>query len=275
MFLLIAGAATFAQQEKNVTVFGAKINYIEAGDSTKPNLILLHGLGSSAAVWQTVIAPLAANYHVIAIDQVGFGKSDKPMLKYRVGTYVDFLDRFMTEAKIDKATLVGNSMGGWIASLTAIRYPNRVEKLVLADSAGILPDNYQEADIYQLNNSTRDEIRSNMKKLFATPALRNNEALVDQFFTARVVAGDGYTINSLIESIRRKEDFLNGQLGEIKKPTLIIWGKEDGLLPLADAYTFNKGIAGSELVIFDQCGHAPMFEKGPEFVKAVLAFAAK
>jgi 2-hydroxy-6-oxonona-2,4-dienedioate hydrolase len=114
-----------------------------------------------------------------------------------------------------------------------------------------------------------------MKRIFATPALQNNEALVDQFMTARVTAGDGGTINSLIESIKRREDFLNDRLGDIKKPTLIIWGKQDGLLPVADAYTFNKGIAGSELLIFDQCGHAPQFEKAADFNKAVLAFLAK
>jgi 2-hydroxy-6-oxonona-2,4-dienedioate hydrolase len=232
-------------------------------------------LGGSIANWALTTPALAQNYHVIALDQVGFGKSDKPALKYRVGTYVDFLDKFMAELKIEKASLVGNSMGGWVAAWTAIKYPNRIEKIVLADAAGIVPANISEAQIYQLNNSTRDEIRANMKLIFATPALQNNEALVDQFMTARVTAGDGGTINSLIESIKRREDFLNERLGDIKKPTLIIWGKQDGLLPVADAYTFNKGIAGSELLIFEQCGHVPQFEKAADFNKAVLAFLAK
>ncbi len=218
---------------------------------------------------------MAQNYHVIALDQIGFGKSDKPMLKYRVGTYVDFLDKFMSELKIEKASLVGNSLGGWIAGLMAVKYPNRVEKVVLADAAGIIPASFNEADIYQLNNSTRDEIRANLKKIFATPVLQNNEALVDQFLTLRVATNDGNTINSLIESIKRKEDFLNGRLAEIKKPTLIIWGKQDGLLPVADAYTFNKGIAGSELVVFEACGHVPQFEKAVDFNKKVLEFLAK
>jgi pimeloyl-ACP methyl ester carboxylesterase len=276
LFCVLAAAA-FAQvpQDKSVTVFGAKINYVEAGDPSKPTVILLHGLGGSTQNWQLTTPALAQNYHVFVPDQVGFGKSDKPLLKYRVATYVDFLDKFMSELKIEKASLVGNSMGGWVAAWMAIRYPNRVEKLVLADAAGIMPAVLPDVQIYQLNNSTRDEIRANMKLLFATPALQNNELLVDQFMTARVQAGDGGTINSLIESIRRKEDFLNDRLGEIKKPTLIIWGKQDGLLPVADATTFNKGIAGSELLIFDQCGHAPMIEKPVDFNKAVLAFIAK
>jgi triacylglycerol lipase len=108
--------------------------------------------------------------------------------------------------------------------------------------------------------------------IFANPLYANNEALVDQFMTQRIQAGDGYTINSLIESIKRREDFLDARLGEIKKPTLIIWGRQDGLLPVADGERFNKGIAGSSLVIFEQCGHAPQVEKAADFNQAVLKF---
>ena len=277
-FILLAfSVSSFSQglQDKSVTVFGAKINYIEAGDPAKPNVILLHGLGGSTGNWIANMAALSQGYHVIVLDQVGFGKSDKPFLKYRVGTFVDFLDKFMFELKIEKASLVGNSMGGWVAAMMAVKYPNRVEKIVLADAAGIVPAKYDENQVYQLNNSTRDEIRANMKLIFASPMLQNNAVLVDQFMTSRVTANDGITINAMIESIKRKEDFLNDHLGEIKKPTLIIWGKQDGLLPIADAYTFNKGIANSELVIFDACGHVPQFEKAADFNKAVLVFLGK
>lgn len=273
--------ATFAQvpQEKFATIFGAKIRYLEAGDAAKPKVILLHGLGANADSWQptplvSTIVALSAKYHVIAPDQIGFGKSDKPFLKYRVGTYTDFLDKFMSELKIEKASLVGNSLGGWVAGLMAVKYPNRVEKLILVDAAGLEPATIDFNRVYQLNNSTRDEIRANLKLIFANPAF-HNEAFVDQFMTARVMTNDGYTINSIIESIKRKEDFLDNELGKIKKPTLIIWGKQDGLLPVLDGEKFNKGIAGSELVIFDQCGHVPQFEKFPEFTKKVLEFLEK
>jgi 2-hydroxy-6-oxonona-2,4-dienedioate hydrolase len=276
-YMVSRTAAQTAPQDKTVTVFGAKIRYLEAGDASKPTVILLHGLGSSAESWHfnaqlSNIIPLATQFHVIAPDQIGFGKSDKPMLKYRLATYTDFLDKFMAELKIEKAHLVGNSMGGWVAGLMAIKYPNRVDKIVLADAAGIIPAAVNPDEIYQLNNSTRDEIRANLKRIFANPMFQNNEALVDQFMTSRVLTGDGYTINSLIESIKRKEDFLNDRLGEIKKPTLIIWGKQDGLLPVSDAALFNKGIAGSQLVIFENCGHAPQFEKAADFNKEVLKF---
>jgi len=264
-----------AQTEKTVSVFGAKIAYVEAGDPSKPTVILLHGLGGSSGNWLFTIPALAANYHVIAPDQIGFGKSDRVMLKYRVGTYVDFLDKFMSELKIEKASLVGNSLGGWVAAWTAIKYPNRVEKIVLADAAGLKPNEVDLAQVYSLNYSTRDEVRQLVKLVFYNQAVFGSEAMIEQSMAVRIAANDGYTINSLIESIKRNEDFLNGRLGEIKKPTLIIWGKQDGLLKLADGEQFKREIPGSELVVFDQCGHVPMVEKAVDFNKAVLGFLAK
>lgn len=275
LVILAAASVSWAQQEKSVTIFGAKINYVEAGDPAKPTVILLHGLGGSTANWMFTTPAIAANYHVIVPDQVGFGKSDKPAIKYRVGTYVDFLDKFMSELKIEHATLVGNSLGGWVAALTAIKYPNRVDKLVLADAAGIKPSSVDTSQIYALNYSTRDELRALTPLVFYNTALFAGEAAIDQAMTARLAAGDGNTINSLIESIRRDEDFLNGRLGSIKKPTLIIWGKQDGLIKLADGERMNREIAGSELVVLDQCGHVPQFEKAADFNKALLAFLAK
>jgi 2-hydroxy-6-oxonona-2,4-dienedioate hydrolase len=272
LFSSVNQAQTGAPQEKTATVFGAKIRYLEAGDATKPKVILLHGLGAQAESWQLNIPALAARYHVFAPDQIGFGKSDKPFLKYRVGTFVDFLDKFMSETKIERATLVGNSLGGWVATFYAAKYPSKVERIVLADAAGLEPKQLDFNQIYQLNNSTRDEIRANLKLIFASPLFQNNEALVDQFMTQRIAANDGYTINSLIESIKRKEDFLDARLGDVKVPTLIIWGKQDGLLPVADAEKFNKGIAGSQLIVFDNCGHVPQFEKAADFNSAVLKF---
>lgn len=275
LFVLIFAFALSAQtapQEKSVMIFGAKIRYLEAGDAAKPTVVLLHGLGGNADGWQGNIAALAARFHVVAPDQIGFGKSDKPMLKYRIGTYVDFLDKMLADMKIEKATLVGNSMGGWIAALYSIKYPNRVEKLVLADSAGLTPKNFDLKKVYQLDSSTREEVRANLKNALFNQTYAASDAIVDNFLAQRVASGDGYTIDSLIESIKRGEDFLDNRLGEIKKPTLIIWGKQDGLVLLEEGERFNKGIAGSQLIVFDQCGHVPQLEKPKEFNEAILKF---
>src|SRR2546423_15570620 len=87
-----------AQTAKEITVFGQKIHYVEAGSG--PTVILLHGLGGSSQVWQFNIGPLAEKFHVFVPDQIGFGKSDKPLVNYRIRTYVDFLDQFCKQLNI-------------------------------------------------------------------------------------------------------------------------------------------------------------------------------
>src|SRR5579871_648027 len=119
---------------KQVEVFGQKIQYVEIGSG--PTVILLHGLGGDKTNWAYNAPVLAKNYHVFVLDQLGFGESDKPMINYRVGTLVDFLDGFCKKVGIAKATLVGNSLGGWTAAAFTLAHPDKVERLVLVDSAG-------------------------------------------------------------------------------------------------------------------------------------------
>ena len=108
-------------------------------------------------------------------------------------------------------------------------------------------------------------------KVFYSKIFQTDVA-IDQAIAARLAAGDGYTINSITESIIRGEDLLDETVKTIKRPTLIVWGREDGLTPLSDGERFNKDIAGSRLVVFDQCGHVPNFEKAVEFNAAVIKF---
>ena len=110
-----------------------------------------------------------------------------------------------------------------------------------------------------------------VSKVFYNKAFQT-DAAIDQAIAARLAAGDGYTINSITESIIRGEDFLDETVKKIKNPTLIIWGRQDGLVPLSEGEQFNKDIAGSKLIVFDQCGHVPNFEKAGEFNAAVLKF---
>ena len=261
-----------AQAPKEVLVFGQKINYVEAGSG--PTVILLHGLGGSTQVWQFNIAALAEKYHVVVPDQIGFGKSDKPFVNYRIRTYVDFLDQFCKQLKIERATLVGNSMGGWIAAMFTASFPDRVEKLVLEDAAGYAPPKDFDTRVYWgLNPTTREGMKVLVAKVFYSKAFQT-DAAVDQSIAARLAAGDGYTINSITESIIRGEDFLDDIVKTIKRPTLIIWGRQDGLVPLAEGERFNKDIAGSKMFVIDQCGHVPNIEKPGEFNAAVLKFLA-
>src|SRR5215213_6309660 len=272
LLLTILCLATLAnaQTSKEILVFGQKIHYVEAGSG--PTVILLHGLGGSTQMWQFNIAALAEKYHVVVPDQIGFGKSDKPLVNYRIRTYVDFLDQFCKQLKIERATLVGNSMGGWIAAMFTAAFPDRVDKLVLVDAAGYAPPKDLDTRVFfGLNPTTREGMKVLIAKVFYNKAFLT-DAAIDQAIAARLTAGDGYTINSITESIIRGEDFLDDIVKTIKRPALIVWGRQDGLVSLADGERFNKDIAGSKLVVVDQCGHVPNVEKPGEFNAALLKF---
>lgn len=273
--VLSAVAAPAAQQaqpntQKEVVVFGQKIRYSEAGSG--PTVILLHGLGGNGQSWAFTVGPLAAKYHVVVPDQIGFGNSDKPVINYRVRTYVDFLDEFCKQLKIERATLVGHSMGGWIAAAFTIAFPEKVDRLVMADAAGYAPPaNFDYQSLYNLNPSTRDGMKQLLTRVFFNRSF-SSDAMIDQFLAQRMSAGDGYTINSLIESVGRREDFLDGQLGQIKVPTLIVWGREDGLVLLSEGVRLKQDIPQAKLVVVAGCGHFPQIEKAGEFNATLLEF---
>lgn len=280
LLCLLTSAATARAQatqpavaDKTATIYGAKIHYLEAGSPTNPTVILLHGLGADSSTWASNIAPLAAKYRVIVPDQIGFGKSDKPILNYRVGTLVDFLGGLMKELKIARATLVGNSLGGFTATAFALAYPEKVDKLVLVDAAGYAVPKETDPRLFNaLNPSTREGVRQVMSLIFYNKEVYTSDAAVDLLFTRKMQTGDGYTVRAFTESILRGEDMLDGKLDKVKHPTLIIWGREDLLTPLSMGERFHKDIKGSQLFIIEKCGHVPQMEKAAEFNAALLKF---
>ena len=276
LFLFCAAAQTFAQAtattpaDKTATVYGARIHYLEAGSG--PVVILLHGLGGDSSNWALTIAPLAAKFRVIVPDQIGFGRSDKPLLNYRVATLVDFLDGFMKQVGAERASLVGNSLGGFTAAAFALAHPEKVERLVLVDAAGFrMPNDLDPRTLNALNPSTREQAKTILSMIFYNKQFIT-DAAVDMMLTRHVTAGDGYTVQRFIDSIAHGEDMLDGKLGGIKQPTLIVWGREDQLTPMWMAERFKKEINGSEIVVFDKCGHVPQMEKAAEFNAAVMKF---
>lgn len=280
ILLLLLAVTTWAQSAapataaKEVEVYGQKIHYLEAGAG--PVVILLHGLGGDSTNWALTLPALSANYRVIAPDQIGFGKSDKPVINYRVATLVEFLSVFYKKLGIEKATLVGNSLGGWTAAAFALAYPERVEKLVLVDAAGYSPKRLGVpalgAEFYSiLNPATTADLRRTFKLVFYNQAMFTDQ-VIEQQFTTKLKRGDGQTINAFVDSIMRGEDYLDESAVKIKTPTLVIWGREDGLTPLVMGETFAKDIPGAQKLIIEKCGHIPQLEKPLEFNTALLKF---
>jgi len=252
-------------------VFGEKIYYVDVGSG--PAVVLLHGLADDIGVWEQVIPALAKTHRVIALDQIGFGRSGKPLLSYRVATLVDFVDRFLSDLKIDHATLVGNSLGGWVAADFALAHSERVDRLVLSDSAGYAQaiKGLSQRTLSALHFASRDDIRELGPLTFQDKRFYQD---LDGAFKQRVSAGDAYTVNQIVASMIRGDDVLDGRVGQIHKPTLIVWGREDKLIPLDFAERFHKEIAGSQLAVIDNCGHMPHVECPERFNAAVTEFLA-
>jgi triacylglycerol lipase len=256
--------------DKTITVFGEAIHYFDMGSG--PVVVLLHGLGSRKEDWLPVLEPMAQKFRLLVPDQIGFGRSDKPLLDYSIQTYVDFLNEFLRQLKVEKASLVGESLGGWIAGLYVAEIGGGahlipVEKLVLVDAAGLK----QDKPIPDLNPSSLAAMRGLMEAVFCDTSWLNEDAL-RKIFTDKLAAHDGYTVRSLLGNPALGTERLDDRLASIKVPTLVAWGKQDKLLPIGAGERYAAGIAGAKLVSFEKCGHVPPVEKTEEFLAAVVAF---
>lgn len=272
LILFLASATSLlaqALEPKQVEVYGEKILYFEGGSG--PSVILLHGMGANKNQWRSTIPVLAAKFHVYAPDQIGFGTSDKPMINYRIATLVDFLGELMSKLGISKATLVGNSMSGWVAADFAIKHPAAVDRLALVDAAGYVTRNVRREQLAFLNPATLDDARTCLMRVFANKAFVN-DMTVQMFFTECMRTGDQYTIERMIDSVVRHEDYLNDRFDGIKAPTIVIWGRGDELVPVAEGEAIAKQIPGAQKVIIDNCGHAPQIECPQPFQAALMKF---
>ncbi len=265
-----------------VTVlFGQKIQYYDAG--TGPTVVLLHGMGSSAkGDWGRCIMPLAAHHRVLALDQLGFGGSDKPFIDYGIQTWVDFLGEFLRERKPGNFALVGESLGGWIAAQYAIQSlgsapppgPSfalpKPDRLVLSDAAGHLRLAKKLSEGAGAVSSIAGA-KSLLALIFHGAEWRT-DAAVRADFAWSISKGDTWTVRSFSANPAIQAEAVDDRLGGITIPTLVVWGADDGAVPLDDGRDFAARIAGARLIVIPDCGHAPCIENPAAFLAAVQPF---
>jgi pimeloyl-ACP methyl ester carboxylesterase len=270
---LLADLSTLPPQQ-TALVFGQRIVFREAGSG--PTLVLVHGFASEAAFdWGQVMLPLSRNYHVIALDQVGFGASDKPAVDYSIQTFVDFLGEFLRVRRVEHFTLAGESLGGWIAAaytIQALASENRgpyalpaPDRLILEDAAGHSP----------LHGPAM--VQGSLAEAAGIAIVFYNKALITPDFvreswTRKLAANDGQTERLFIGNPKVASETVGDKLDRITVPTLVVWGGNDELVPLADGRDYAAKIPGARLVIVPECGHAPSIEKPREFLAAVNDF---
>jgi pimeloyl-ACP methyl ester carboxylesterase len=278
--LIAVGLALSAQvpggvASKHVTVLGFKLHYLEAGHGAP--VVLLHGLGGDGSRWARNIEPLARDFHVFALDQIGFGDSDKPLANYHTGMLSEFLVDFLKAVNVPKASLVGNSMGAGVALYTAVHHPQAVDRIVLADGGGFrspsaAPPAAPSPDALrrrQLQNSvTRDETREFFRILFHDKSLVTDK-MVDEQLALRLRSA--FTITKMQEAGERGS-LTEPQVRGVTAPTLVVWGKYDELANPAGADRLAAAIPHARKVIVDNCGHMPQIEKADEFNQLVREF---
>jgi pimeloyl-ACP methyl ester carboxylesterase len=260
---------------------GVSVHYQEKGTG-KP-LVLLHGFTSSTYSWKDVFEPLSQNFRVIAVDLKGFGFSGKPDGDYSRRAQATLVGHLLDYLKIEKAWLCGNSMGGEIALNFALQNPQRVAGLILIDSAGVnvtgsgsLAPRYLLLPVVgrvltALALTSDKLVRQGLEKSFYDQTKVTNERVAYYYRPLKTRGGQLAAVRARTQA---NEFPIEPELERISMPTLIIWGAQDALIPLAAGYKINKLIKESKLVIFDSCGHLPQEEMPARVVDEVTTFIA-
>jgi pimeloyl-ACP methyl ester carboxylesterase len=251
----------------SVNIFGTTIRYYDVGSGSP--LILVHGIGGDADDWAFCLDPLAATHRVIALDLPGFGRSSKPHIQYTIAGWVEMLDRFLQALNIERAALVGHSLGGWIAASYTLQLSQRVTKLILLDAAGVW-GNMTGLPV-DLHVSTLAHMREIFQFLFYDKRLAS-DSLIELAYSQHLERDDGYTIHSILQNTRDGRERLDDRISALSVPTLILWGENDEMIPLALGRRIHELVPGSTLAVIPQCGHLPNLEKPAELVGHVLKF---
>ncbi len=264
-------------------------------------VVFIHGLGSSGYMeWRFTLAPTAARHRIFAPDLPGYGRTEKPRVRYTIGYFARFVERYMEERGLRSAAIVGTSLGGRIALELALERPQLVRRLVLVNALGLGRPKPQMAQMaYGLvtvpavgeavMRFTRGALRwasprtirkvagrfagttTDLEKMMDDTYLEDLRELyeTDEFHNAYLS-----TVRSLIHprALLGGEHDVSARLGELKIPVQLIWGADDPLFPVQHATRAHAMIPGSKLTVIEGAGHTPQAERPEEFNRVLAAF---
>ena len=268
-------------QERNfIQVQDVQVNYVERGRGDR-NVLLVHGFGSSIYSWKEILEALEDEFHVYAMDVKGFGYTEKPDdADYSLLTLIDFLADFMDAVGVERASLIGNSMGGLLSLATAIDYPERVDRLVLIDSAGYpmkLPFLVRVGSlpgVSQVGKLFYGEwtVRWGLREVFFDDAKVTPERVKAYYLPSVTPNG----IDAPRKLLRNFDsvllEYAARRFKRVRCPTLIIWGDNDPWIPVENAHRFGTDIPDARVEIIENCGHAPQEEKPEEVIPLLKDF---
>jgi len=271
--------------DRLIDVKGVCTLYSEYGEDPHKYVLFIHGLGASSVSWRDIPYALSKYFHTITVDLVGFGGSGKPEKEeyYTIKGFSKFILNFLEKIGIKKnkkISLVGHSLGGYIAAQVAIENKEMIEKLVLIDSSGLLEGPTPLLNDY-LAAATEDKIISRYEKvkrvfedLYASPS-RLAPIVVDVFDSIIEKQGAKYAFEKAFKNSTTTQIEPEG-LDKIKDiPCLILWGEQDKLIPLKPidyADMFQNKFKGAQCVKIPDAGHAPFVEKTALVYEILLTF---
>ena len=276
-------------EKREVRLHGHRLVYRVGGDlaSDRPVLLFVHGVAGSSGTWQPVLPALARRFTVIAPDLPGHGESDKPRVDYSLGAHANVLRDLMIALGIDRATIVGQSLGGGIAMQLAYQHPQRCERLVLVASGGLGPE-----VSWMLRALTLPGVEYLMPVIFPALVGKAGTAVgrrlarlgvrmphLEQEWHSYVSLTEPGNRHSFIRTLRAVVDPKGQSVSAHDRlylasrlPTLIVWGRRDRIIPVDHASAALEAIPGSRLVIFEESGHFPHTEEPEHFVEVLEEF---
>jgi 4,5:9,10-diseco-3-hydroxy-5,9,17-trioxoandrosta-1(10),2-diene-4-oate hydrolase len=262
-----------------ITVEGLNTHYLTKGSGR--TVILIHGLGVHAFAWRKNIDPLAEFLQVYALDLKGCGFSDKPSKSdYSPKGMATFVVRFMDALGIQEAALIGSSMGGMISLTTALLYPSRVTRLVLVASTGY---SLRYKTLWKLLRTPvlgeflirfagKKQLRQSIQSCYYDRSKITQETL-EGYYKPYLQNPNFKPQLQLFRQFKFNQPFsLESRYSQIRIPTLILWGREDRVVPVRHAYRFHQDIKTSQLIVLEKAGHALQEECADTFNRIVIEF---
>ena len=246
-------------ESQKIILANLSVSYFDLNPASPRSLLLLHGWGADSRSWSLVAGNLPQNLRVVIPDLPGFGASSIPPPSFTLSDYAAVVGNLIQKLQLKNPVLIGHSFGGRIAVKLISLNPKLVSKLILVDSAG-------------LKSGSKNIIRilaGFLKPLFRLPLLKNFRPPL-----LKIIASDDYLAAGPLAPVFKNilAENLRPLLAKITAPTLVIWGENDTVTPLAAAEIFNREIRNSRLAVIKNAGHFPFFDQPEEFIKILTAF---
>jgi pimeloyl-ACP methyl ester carboxylesterase len=234
--------------------------YFRGGQAPSPVLVLLHGANDQAGTWAAVVPQLLQRYRLLVPDLAGHGESAPAEGPLPLQLILDNLSAIVDREGIERGTFVGNSMGGWISMLYALANPSRVERLVLEDASGIMW-----TVTVPLFSRTREEA------VLALRAVHGPHAEIAEWMIEALLARATSSPMLRVAQAGVVPHLLDARLPELDVPTTLIWGADDGVLPVAYAEALRAKIKGATLQVIDGAAHIPHRQQPERFLECLTA----